>query len=265
MNFQALHGRAALGSLGSDLDFLDSHGLGPEIYLPGELLDDLDGEALSRMVAWREAGRQVTFHAPFVDLSPAGLDPRVLEITRYRFRQVMELARTVLPRQVVFHPGFDRWRFGHRHDLWLENSLPLWEQLVETGAQMGVGVVLENVFDTRPDHFGALRQALGNGLGFCLDTGHLLLFSEVPLEEWLDTFGDALTELHLHDNDGKGDLHLPLGEGKFDFADLCRQIRSRKLEPVVVLEHHSRDETRRSLVNFQTLLETGCPDEGPGL
>ena len=70
-------------------------------------------------------------------------------------------------------------------------------------------------------------------------------------------FGDGLLELHLHDNDGQRDLHLPVGEGCFDFNTLCLDVELRGLVPVVVLEHHSREETRRSLANFQRLKEEG--------
>jgi sugar phosphate isomerase/epimerase len=254
MSCASLHGRADLKDLTGDLEFLNAHGLFPEIYLAGEYLDSLEDSTVEAMIKWREDGRELTFHAPFVDLSPGGFDPRVLEVTRFRFSQVMELARRVGPKRIIFHPGYDRWRFAYREELWLTNSLRVWEELLEAAGGIGTRICLENVFDNRPDHLGALRDRLGEELGFCLDTGHFLLFSEVTLGEWLDVFGNGLAELHLHDNDGKQDLHLPVGEGEFDFKSLCRHVEERGLDPVVVLEHHSREETARSLLNFQHLL-----------
>jgi hypothetical protein len=53
-----------------------------------------------------------------------------------------------------------------------------------------------------------------------------------------------------------------VGEGAFDFKSLCCQMETRSLEPIIVLEHHSREETTRSLLNFQRLLEERCPDDG---
>jgi len=262
MTCSSLHGRATLKNLDQDLEFLDSCGLFPEIYLSGELLDSIDGGGISTMVRWREEGKGLTFHAPFVDLAPGGFDPRVLEVTRLRFSQVMELAGKVGPRQIVFHPGFDEFRFAFHEDLWLENSLQVWGELLEAASRVNTRVCLENVFDTRPDHLVKLREKLGKELGFCLDTGHFLIFSKVTLQEWLDAFSDGLFELHLHDNDGHQDLHQPVGEGAFDFKSLCCQMESRSLEPVIVLEHHSREETTRSLLNFQRLLEERCPDDG---
>jgi len=263
MTCSSLYGRASLKNLDQDLKFLDSCGLFPEIYLSADLLDSISEEDISTMVKWRDDGKELTFHAPFADLAPGGFDPRVLEVTRLRFSQVMELAARVGPRQVVFHPGFDEFRFAFREELWVENSLKVWGELLEGASRVKTRVCLENVFDTRPDNFVRLREKLGKELGFCLDTGHLLLFSTVTLSQWLDAFSDGLIELHLHDNDGLMDLHQPVGEGTFDFKSLCCQVEARGLEPVIVLEHHSSEETARSLLNFQRLLEERCPDVGP--
>jgi len=254
MTCSSLHGKAGLNDLARDLEFLDSISLFPEVYLSAERLDTLSGEDLSTMLRWREEGKGVTFHAPFVDLSPGGFDPKVLEVTRFRFFQTMELAEKVGPQRIVFHPGFDDFRFAFREDLWIENSLQVWEELLEAAARIPTRICLENVFDKRPDHLGRLRERLGEELGFCLDTGHYLIFSQVPLQEWLDAFSDGLCELHLHDNDGRQDLHQPVGEGTFDFTTLCREIQDRDLDPVIVLEHHSREETTRSLKNFQQMI-----------
>jgi len=166
----------------------------------------------------------------------------------------MDLAEKIGPRQIVFHPGFDEFRFSFREELWLENSLRVWGELLETARRVKTRICLENVFDTRPDHLARLREKLGKDLGFCLDIGHFLIFSRVPLAQWLDAFADGLIEFHLHDNDGHRDLHQPVGEGTFDFRALCRQVEIRGLDPVVVLEHHSHEDTGRSLVNFQHLI-----------
>jgi sugar phosphate isomerase/epimerase len=158
------------------------------------------------------------------------------------------------PKQMVFHPGFDEFRFAFREELWIENSLRVWGELLEAASRVNTRICLENVFDTRPDHLARLRERLGDELGFCLDTGHFLIFSQVPLQEWLDAFSDGLFELHLHDNDGHQDLHQPVGEGAFDFRPLCREVQDRGLEPLIVLEHHSKEETARSLMNFQQMI-----------
>ena len=43
-------------------------------------------------------------------------------------------------------------------------------------------------------------------LGFCFDTGHANLIG-IDFEDFITTLGNRLKVLHIHDNDGSGDLH----------------------------------------------------------
>ncbi|UCF31111.1 MAG: sugar phosphate isomerase/epimerase [bacterium] len=255
--------RASLSNLQEDLAFLDRNGFLPEVYLPATALDDLDNDRLDPLVRIRESGRPVSLHAPFMDLSPAGLDPRVLEVTRYRFTQVKQIGEIVDPCHVVFHPGYDSWRFGWQKELWLEKSIGIWSEMIEWGIRNGVRIVLENVFDPEPDHLLMLHERLSGAFGFCFDTGHFLLFSQISLEEWLFVLGDSLAELHLHDNRGDRDSHLPVGEGIFDFQSLFAHVSQEDLSPLIVLEHHTREDTIRSLGNMEELLKGSGHDLGP--
>ena len=44
-------------------------------------------------------------------------------------------------------------------------------------------------------------------LGFCYDSGHENAFT--PTEDYLSQYGDILVAMHLHDNNGQSDGHLP--------------------------------------------------------
>ena len=237
--------RASLPEIERDLAFLDEHGLLPEVYLPAEVLDSLARQDL--LVRWRERGLDISLHAPFMDLSPAGLDPGVLDVTRLRFNQVRDLAEIIHPRNIVFHPGYDKWRFGKKPDIWLDRSFQTWSGVLDWGDRIGARIVLENVFDEDPSPMLKLRDRFQGSLGFCFDSGHFLLFSDIPLSQWLNALGDSLWEIHLHDNHGDEDAHLPAGEGIFDFSALFYHLSEKGLSPLVVLENHSPDETLRSL------------------
>jgi sugar phosphate isomerase/epimerase len=62
-------------------------------------------------------------------------------------------------------------------------------------------------------------------LGLCLDTGHAHLTA--GCSAWLDALGDRLVCLHLHDNDGHSDAHLPPGHGTINWGALSRQLLAR--------------------------------------
>jgi len=38
----------------------------------------------------------------------------------------MEIAELLAPKIVVFHSGYEKWKYGHRVDIWLEESLTTW-------------------------------------------------------------------------------------------------------------------------------------------
>jgi sugar phosphate isomerase/epimerase len=82
---------------------------------------------------------------------------------------------------------------------------------------------------------------------FCFDTGHHNVFAVAPVATWIEALGPYLGQLHIHDNDGKKDRHLPPGEGNFPFTELFDMLSCRYLTPVVTLETHSVEHFRRAV------------------
>ena len=48
--------------------------------------------------------------------------------------------------------------------------------------------------------------------------------SQTPVEEWIRQLGPWIGHFHLHNNDGKHDLHSPLLEGTLDMPQVLQQI-----------------------------------------
>ena len=77
-----------------------------------------------------------------------------------------------------------------------------------------------------PTALGTLKflEAIGHpNLYLLLDLGHLQISNEDPVEV-IECAGERLGYVHLDDNDGKGDLHLPLLQGIMQQADLERTV-----------------------------------------
>ena len=58
---------------------------------------------------------------------------------------------------------------------------------------------------------------------FHLDTGHANLHGRSPID-FIKKFKDRLIHIHLHDNNGKDDLHLPLGSGNIDWKKIIDEL-----------------------------------------
>ncbi|MDL2319022.1 sugar phosphate isomerase/epimerase [Eubacteriales bacterium OttesenSCG-928-A19] len=87
--------------------------------------------------------------------------------------------------------------------------------LVDRAEARGVRIAMENVRDTR-SLVAVLDAVYSPALGLCYDSGHDLIWSEAPYA-LLNRYGDRLFAVHLHDNPGERDDHLPPGAGKVDW------------------------------------------------
>ena len=98
-----------------------------------------------------------------------------------------------------------------------------------------------------PEEIRVLFEQLSSRrVGLCLDCGHLTVFGGAPLAEWLASLGGFIGQLHLHDNLGKKDDHLPMGRGRIDFSRLFAYLKAERTQPPVMsLEVHSPDDDMR--------------------
>ena len=214
--------------------------------------DDLANVPVSEVVesleTLRENGSGISVHGPFWDLCPGSVDPGIREVSRLRLRSLFELVERVLPAQVVCHTGFDpRHHRGHR-EVWIDNSLREWAPLAEWAQRLKVPLLLENVWEEDPDlHLRLFEKIDSPWVGFCLDVGHQNSFSRAPLGQWLDALAGYLREIHLHDNDGSYDYHLPVGEGNIDFDFLFGFLNGNMMYPALTLEPHKEEHLYRSL------------------
>jgi sugar phosphate isomerase/epimerase len=204
-------------------------GLGVELYAENNVIEELPDSEIKRVSRLlKDRGIPCTVHAPFMDLSPGGFDKRVRAITKDKLKRAVRMAQTINAKGIVCHPGYDKWRFGANEEGWLEASVDTWTDVIaEAGTSLPI--ILENVFEETPSSFLALFPRFKKeDLFFCFDTGHFNLFSTLPLEGWLMPLKDRIMEMHLHDNHGASDEHLPVGRGTFPFRELKPFLKQRE-------------------------------------
>lgn len=252
-----LHVHMPLGQLKKRLRWLLKNQLQPEIACQGNELDKIDHGFLCNIgTQLAEEQLHVTIHAPFFDLNPGTHDLAIETITRRRFTQTLDVAESLQAKLIVFHPGYDRWRYDRQPDLWHEQSLLFWPPLIERAAKIGCVMTLENIFEEIPDTLIRLLDQLNSPwLGHCFDVGHWKLFSDTPLEEWFAVLGRHTRHIHLHDNRGKADEHLPIGQGSIDFHGLFDQIATLDFTPSMTLEAHVLKDLKKSLLAVRPFLE----------
>jgi sugar phosphate isomerase/epimerase len=237
------------------LPFLIDRRLNVELFFSADTLDRLVPELLASTAARLDAeGVKRTIHAPFMDLNPGSYEPLLQEITRRRFHQVMDAAALLRPQVVVFHPGYDKWRYGETRDRWLAESIPLWQEMVERGEECDCLITVENIFEEEPSTlFDLIRCVDSPRLRHCFDVGHWNMFTKVSMEEWFSVLGPYIAEAHIHDNHGQKDEHAPLGEGNIDTRLFFSLLERYAPDAVRTIEAHSREKLERALKSLREI------------
>ena len=121
---------------------------------------------------------------------------------------------------VVMHPFKMQYKYGV--DVERAMNLQYFQSLIPLLKEHHVGVCVENLYEgvggritegtcADPEeaiwYVGMLNALAGEELfGICLDTGHMELVRREP-SEYVRQVGSRLKIMHLHENDGVGDLH----------------------------------------------------------
>jgi len=110
---------------------------------------------------------------------------------------------------------------------------------------LGVKVGIENwLIDQTPppEYFSRVREAAGADIGALLDLGHLNVAHHLgwlggrTLKETIAAIEIPIIEIHVHDNDGKMDSHLPVGNGNADFETMLDALKAGAFDGIVTLE-----------------------------
>lgn len=230
--------------------------INPEIYFSATALESIDHAVLRDLAkALKGGGLRTTIHGPFMDLSPGGVDERVREVTAERFMALMEAVVPFRPASVVLHASYDEKRFDGDVSLWLSQSLKTWAPVVREAEKAGAVIAVENTFEYGPAEMKLLVEEVASGnFGVCLDAGHINAFSKAGMDEWFSGIGAHVKEVHIHDNSGTRDEHLPVGDGNIDFSRFFGLLREFSPEPVYTIEPHGEGVLERALTAVRSFI-----------
>lgn len=214
-------------------DFVDLT-LEPDRAMPA----DLDAAAVRRRL--RETGLGAVGHTAFY-LPIVGPIPALKEAAFGYFRECADFCAAIGAKLINVHP-FTRIPLYGRE--WIaQRHVEVLGELLAMAESRGLRLMLENMppYFNQPGDLRPVFQALP-GLGFHLDVGHANL--EVPVNiagKLLDALHDRLAHVHINDNFGREDLHLPLGAGRINWPWVARTLRRHGYDGTVTLEIFSPD------------------------
>lgn len=207
-----------------------------------EDLDSKERRRLRKISA--ELGLWLTAHVPIYDVN---LACPIRSLAASALREMLEtvnLAAEVGADLVVVHPGHVHEDYlgldGEYERAWRRFALGM-ELLLSCAQERGISLVLENkqrsrvrdLILTAEEHARALERF--PGLGACLDLGHLHTTGE-DFRPYLAALGNRLLHVHLHDNRGERDEHLPLGGGSAPWQAFMADLAGQGYRGRIILE-----------------------------
>lgn len=228
------------------------HGL-PEALKPGlaDVQSALSGEGLKLPVV----------HLPtFVWL--ADVYPSIREASLTEVFKGLDLAAEVRAKKAVLHPGYLTGLMTFIPDIGKGYASESLEKILEKAALIGITVCLENMFPRagsmyRPEDFRDVLQR-NSGLMMTLDLGHANIRApKGQTAAFVKVAHGRIGHVHIGDNNGLEDDHLPVGTGRVDVAGGLTAIKATGYDQTITLEVFSpnRDYLAMSLKKVRALWE----------
>ena len=216
----------------SDMDFLRENKLGLELfhYAEPDFLDDFDNSKYE-IAAYMQGMNGVSMHGSYLDLFYTSKDKLICEVVKKRFLQIIEAAKFHSIKSVVFHSPY---REYYQKDNFIKKSVEFWLEF-EKNIPDDITIFIENIEDNDPETFIKVIENINNSkIRCCFDIGHANCNSNIPINNWIDTLGDKIGHIHLHDNNGKSDEHLSLGKGNIPLVGAINKLIKLQNVPFVL-------------------------------
>lgn len=158
--------------------------------------------------------------------------------------KAMEAAHAIEAEVVVVHPGF-RFPLAPRETS-IRNTIQSLERIIDAAEEYGFVLGVENLpsgvlpgaeyFSTVDEFRELFSQLNSKRLKFTLDIAHASIKPSDPPAKFIDAFYGRLVHVHVSDNLGSRDDHLPLGVGRIDYRGPLRTLREKGYNGTVTLE-----------------------------
>jgi len=180
-------------------------------------------------------------------LSTADLTDRLRQASVDEVLASLEVAADMRPLKVVLHPSYMMGLGAFVPELTRAHALKSLEIIVEKAHDLGLCLCLENMFPrtqwlVNPEEFVEILAKYPT-VNLLLDIGHAHIEDAGGKKclRFIEMFPDRIGHLHVSDNFGKEDQHLPIGAGIIDFPKVVKAIKGIDYDDTITLEVFSRD------------------------
>ncbi|MDR2698811.1 MAG: sugar phosphate isomerase/epimerase [Candidatus Methanoplasma sp.] len=201
-------------------------------------------------------GMTCSVHAPICDVNIASINERIREASVEETIRTMEHANRMGIALVTIHPGIYSMVLHSAKDRSIRYAKDSLKKIEKGAEEYGVTAAVENMpsfvimMGQTPGELLELMD--GTDLSICFDIGHANTMGLI--DECIDAFEGRIANIHIHDNMGKNDDHMTIGDGKIDFVRVLSRLRgykgnyiieSRNMESAIVSKERLEDIMRK--------------------
>jgi sugar phosphate isomerase/epimerase len=194
-------------------------GLGVEVvFSESKLLETITKEEILEVRDFL-SDKVRTSHLPFYDLNIASLDENIAKYSMDIIKRAIDVAYELDIHSGVMHSGINVKVPKYGIKRWLKRFLYNYNEISEYAKSKDFEIFLENTYEQGFWFFDAVL-AEHPDQRFCLDIGHSNCFSDFSAVDFLTNFPGKVGEMHIHDNRGDEDAHMPIGKGNIEFESI---------------------------------------------
>jgi sugar phosphate isomerase/epimerase len=227
---------------------------------------DYTPEAISKVKGLaQEYDMPLQVHAPYKNLRPADLNPRIRDASIQSVKDGIDFAGQIDCRIVTVHLGsVSKGRLEHAHKSVRVTLLDYVRTLTDYAVDHDITIAIENVQSDREEWeeavgktaeeiVGILKEIDAKNVGVTFDVGHANTVGNP--NDFAVKLAPYVVNVHLHDNDGTRDQHLVIGEGKIDFLKILRTLKEIGYTGPLVLEYFDPASLLRAKTELVKLLK----------
>jgi sugar phosphate isomerase/epimerase len=154
---------------------------------------------------------------------------------------------------INFHANLNGMFYGEKRRIPLDNLIKSLREIVSYAEKLKVKVMLENVPLSNGIHnVHEFKYIIDNvaSLSVHLDIPHAFTSGGMnSVIDYINTFREKIIHVHWHDNHGKRDEHLPIGEGLIDHEKAVHALKDIGYDRTITLEVFTNSNDAKSSAN----------------
>ncbi len=202
----------------------------------------------------QEHGVVLAAHAPSRDLQLGSLNEGIRKESMRQIQKAIDLS-CGFARYLTVHTGYLP-RF--REIGMLERIVEALRVLLKKAHDCGITLCIENVHENSIDQLLDYIRLVDHDIPkLALDIAHVYTYANFSLSAAFRVLSPYIGTVHISDNDGENDLHLPLGAGSLNLWNAMSTLVSMNYQGSIVVEMINKEDAMRSqsyLINILQII-----------